>query len=69
MRVHAGVVAQELLQAVAERMDVPQGELVLVTVTYPGGKYANRLQCISNYRMITTFNVDSKDFQSSFLHL
>ena len=39
MRAHPGVVAQELLQAVAERMDVPQGELVLVAVTYPGGKY------------------------------
>lgn len=39
MRAHAGVVAQELLQAVAERMDVPQGELVLVAVTYPGGEY------------------------------
>ncbi|XP_067457875.1 rap guanine nucleotide exchange factor 5-like isoform X1 [Thunnus thynnus] len=38
MRAHAGVVAQELLQAVAERMDVPQGELVLVAVTYPGGR-------------------------------
>ncbi|GAA6224989.1 rap guanine nucleotide exchange factor 5-like isoform X2 [Lates japonicus] len=38
MRVHAGVVAQELLQAMAERMDVPQGELVLVAVTYPGGR-------------------------------
>ncbi|XP_070691216.1 rap guanine nucleotide exchange factor 5-like [Pempheris klunzingeri] len=37
-RTHAGVVAQELLQAVAERMDVPQGELVLVAVTYPGGR-------------------------------
>lgn len=39
VRAHSGVVAQELLQAVAERMDVPQGELVLVAVTYPGGKY------------------------------
>ncbi|CAK6960503.1 rap guanine nucleotide exchange factor 5-like isoform X1 [Scomber scombrus] len=38
MRVHAGILAQELLQAVAERMDVPQGELVLVAVTYPGGR-------------------------------
>lgn len=38
MSVHAGVVAQELLQAVSERMDVPQGELVLVAVTYPGGR-------------------------------
>ncbi|XP_070822898.1 rap guanine nucleotide exchange factor 5-like [Chaetodon trifascialis] len=38
MRAHLGVVAQELLQAVAERMDVPQGELVLVAVTYPGGR-------------------------------
>lgn len=39
MRVHAGVLGQELLQAVAERMDVPQGELVLVAVTYTGGKH------------------------------
>ncbi|XP_008293044.1 rap guanine nucleotide exchange factor 5b [Stegastes partitus] len=38
MRVHAGVVAQELVQAVAERMDVPDGELVLVAVAYPGGR-------------------------------
>uniref|UniRef100_A0A671UH32 Rap guanine nucleotide exchange factor 5 n=1 Tax=Sparus aurata TaxID=8175 RepID=A0A671UH32_SPAAU len=38
MRAHAGMVAQELLQAVADRMDVPQGELVLVAVTYPGGR-------------------------------
>lgn len=38
VRAHAAVVAQELLQAAAERMDVPQGELVLVAVTYPGGK-------------------------------
>ncbi|XP_061632560.1 rap guanine nucleotide exchange factor 5-like isoform X1 [Phyllopteryx taeniolatus] len=38
MRAHPGVVAQELLQAVAERMDVSQGELVLVAVTYPGGR-------------------------------
>lgn len=38
MRAHVGIVAQELLQAVAERMEVPQGELVLVAVTYPGGK-------------------------------
>ena len=38
MRAHAGVVSQELLQAVAERMDVPLGELVLVAVTYNGGK-------------------------------
>ncbi|XP_029361057.1 rap guanine nucleotide exchange factor 5-like isoform X1 [Echeneis naucrates] len=38
MRVHAAVVAQELLQAVAERMDVPLGELTLEAVTYPGGR-------------------------------
>nr|XP_046254744.1 rap guanine nucleotide exchange factor 5-like isoform X2 [Scatophagus argus] len=38
LRARAGVVAQELLQAVAERMDVPQAELVLVAVTYPGGR-------------------------------
>ncbi|CAB1446423.1 unnamed protein product [Pleuronectes platessa] len=37
-KAHADVVAQELLQAVAERMDVPQGELVLVAVTYTGGR-------------------------------
>lgn len=43
MRVHAGVIAQELLQALAERMDVPQGELLLVAVTYPGGKEANSI--------------------------
>lgn len=41
VRVHAGVIAQELLQAVAERMDVPQGDLLLVAVTYPGGKYTH----------------------------
>lgn len=33
-----GVVAQELLQAVADGMDVPQGDLGLVAATYPGGK-------------------------------
>uniref|UniRef100_A0A8D2ZD78 Rap guanine nucleotide exchange factor 5 n=1 Tax=Scophthalmus maximus TaxID=52904 RepID=A0A8D2ZD78_SCOMX len=38
MKAHAGAVAQELLQAVAERMDVPEGELVLVAVTYVGGR-------------------------------
>ncbi|KAK2844447.1 hypothetical protein Q5P01_011106 [Channa striata] len=38
VRTHAGIVAQELLQVVAEKMDVPQGELVLVAVTYPGGR-------------------------------
>lgn len=38
MRVQSGVVAQELVQAVAGRMDVSQEELVLVGVTYPGGK-------------------------------
>ncbi|KAM9851879.1 rap guanine nucleotide exchange factor 5-like [Aulostomus maculatus] len=38
MKAHPGMVTQELLQAVAERMDVPQGELVLVAVTYPGGR-------------------------------
>ncbi|XP_057691211.1 rap guanine nucleotide exchange factor 5-like [Corythoichthys intestinalis] len=38
MRVHPGVVAQEVLQTVAERMDFSQDELVLVAVTYPGGR-------------------------------
>uniref|UniRef100_A0A3Q2ZBW5 Rap guanine nucleotide exchange factor 5 n=1 Tax=Hippocampus comes TaxID=109280 RepID=A0A3Q2ZBW5_HIPCM len=38
MRAHPGAVAQDLLQAVAERMGVSQGELVLVAVTYPGGR-------------------------------
>lgn len=45
MRTHTGVVAKELLQAVAERMDVPLRELVLVAVTYPGGR--NRKYFIS----------------------
>lgn len=38
IRAHDGIMAQELLQAVAERMDVPQGDLVLVAITYPGGR-------------------------------
>ncbi|KAM9722925.1 rap guanine nucleotide exchange factor 5b isoform 2-T2 [Menidia menidia] len=38
MRVHSEVVAQELLQVVAERMEVPNGQLVLVAITYPGGR-------------------------------
>ncbi|KAF3691814.1 Rap guanine nucleotide exchange factor 5 [Channa argus] len=38
VRANAGTVAQELLEAAAEKMDVPQGELVLVAVTYPGGR-------------------------------
>uniref|UniRef100_UPI0037E768FF rap guanine nucleotide exchange factor 5-like isoform X2 n=1 Tax=Semicossyphus pulcher TaxID=241346 RepID=UPI0037E768FF len=38
VKAHAGVLAQELLQAAAERLDVPQGELVLVAVTYTGGR-------------------------------
>ncbi|XP_063735443.1 rap guanine nucleotide exchange factor 5-like isoform X3 [Eleginops maclovinus] len=38
MKAHVGVVAQELLQAVAERMEVPLGDLVLVAVTYNGGR-------------------------------
>lgn len=33
----ASVVAQGLLQEVAERLDVPLEELVLLAVTYPGG--------------------------------
>lgn len=36
--------AQELLQAVAERMDVPQGDLLLVAVTYPGGENTHNPQ-------------------------
>uniref|UniRef100_A0A672GEA3 Rap guanine nucleotide exchange factor 5 n=1 Tax=Salarias fasciatus TaxID=181472 RepID=A0A672GEA3_SALFA len=38
LRAHSGVVAQELVQAIAERMDVPHGELLLVAITYPGGR-------------------------------
>lgn len=38
MRVHSEVVVQELLQAVAERMGVSQGELLLVAITCTGGK-------------------------------
>lgn len=45
VRVHAGVVAQELLHMVAERMDVSLGELVLVAVTYPGGKEDHNPHC------------------------
>lgn len=37
MRAHAGMVAEELLQAVAERMEVPLEKLVLLAVTYNGG--------------------------------
>lgn len=39
IKVHGGVLAQELLHIVAERMDVPQEELALVAVTFPGGIY------------------------------
>lgn len=38
MKVDSEAVAQELLQAVADRMDVPQAELLLVAATYPGGE-------------------------------
>ncbi|XP_008321582.2 rap guanine nucleotide exchange factor 5-like [Cynoglossus semilaevis] len=38
IKVHGGVLAQELLHIVAERMDVPQEELALVAVTFPGGR-------------------------------
>ncbi|XP_055020057.1 rap guanine nucleotide exchange factor 5-like isoform X1 [Boleophthalmus pectinirostris] len=38
IRASGGIVAQELLQAVAERMDVPLGDLVLVAISYPGGR-------------------------------
>uniref|UniRef100_A0AAQ4NTV5 Rap guanine nucleotide exchange factor 5 n=1 Tax=Gasterosteus aculeatus aculeatus TaxID=481459 RepID=A0AAQ4NTV5_GASAC len=39
MRAHAGMVAEELLQAVAERMEVPLEKLVLLAVTYNGGRH------------------------------
>lgn len=55
VRVHAGVVAQELLQVVAERMDVSLGELVLVAVTYPGGKEDHNPHCsYEKYSVRTT---------------
>ncbi|XP_034030919.1 rap guanine nucleotide exchange factor 5-like isoform X2 [Thalassophryne amazonica] len=38
MRAHAEVIAQELLQTVAERMDFAAEELALVAVSYPGGR-------------------------------
>uniref|UniRef100_A0A8C6WFH7 Rap guanine nucleotide exchange factor (GEF) 5a n=1 Tax=Neogobius melanostomus TaxID=47308 RepID=A0A8C6WFH7_9GOBI len=38
VRASAAIVAHELLRAVAERMDVPLGDLVLVAITYPGGR-------------------------------
>lgn len=41
MKVDSEAVAQELLQAVADRIDVPQAELLLVAATYPGGEYAS----------------------------
>uniref|UniRef100_A0A3Q2QQ09 Rap guanine nucleotide exchange factor 5 n=1 Tax=Fundulus heteroclitus TaxID=8078 RepID=A0A3Q2QQ09_FUNHE len=37
-KVRCEVVAQELLQEVAERIDVAASELILVAITYPGGK-------------------------------
>lgn len=77
MRAHGGVVAQELLQAVAERMDVPQGELVLVAVTYNGGIFnflTKQLQYIltlhwkkifhmkNSYNILITHNVFNRVF-------
>ncbi|XP_034409594.1 rap guanine nucleotide exchange factor 5-like isoform X2 [Cyclopterus lumpus] len=44
MRARTGIVAQELLQALAERMEVPLGKLVLVAVTYNGGRLLLRPQ-------------------------
>uniref|UniRef100_A0A1A8KPM6 Rap guanine nucleotide exchange factor (GEF) 5 n=2 Tax=Nothobranchius kuhntae TaxID=321403 RepID=A0A1A8KPM6_NOTKU len=38
VKVSGGAAAQELLQAVAERTGVPQAELMLVAVTFPGGR-------------------------------
>ncbi|KAM8827062.1 rap guanine nucleotide exchange factor 5-like isoform 1-T1 [Synchiropus picturatus] len=38
LRVHPGLLAQELLQTVADRMDVSAADLVLVAITYPGGR-------------------------------
>ncbi|KAK7886267.1 hypothetical protein WMY93_025888 [Mugilogobius chulae] len=38
IRASVSIVAQELLQAVAERMDVPLGDLALVVISYPGGR-------------------------------
>ncbi|XP_047216502.1 rap guanine nucleotide exchange factor 5-like [Girardinichthys multiradiatus] len=37
-KVRSEVMAQELLQAVAERMDVPASKMILVAITYPGGR-------------------------------
>lgn len=63
VRVHVGVVAQELLQVVAERMDVSVGELVLVAVTYPGGKYEslNKIKKRNSYptNIETSFYLNS----------
>ncbi|CAL1611331.1 unnamed protein product [Knipowitschia caucasica] len=38
VRASGDVVARELLQAVAERMDVPVGDLLLVAIAFPGGR-------------------------------
>lgn len=58
MRVHAGVTAQELLQALAERMDIPQGDLLLVAVTYPGGKYTHNPQPRSTTNAVIKASVE-----------
>ncbi|XP_028326848.1 rap guanine nucleotide exchange factor 5-like isoform X2 [Gouania willdenowi] len=38
VRAHSAALAQDLVQAVAERIDYPHGELVLVAITYAGGR-------------------------------
>lgn len=65
IRAHDGIMAQELLQAVAERMDVPQGDLVLVAITYPGGKYNAILQYCNALLFQTTTIYKSANLFSS----
>ncbi|XP_038125490.1 rap guanine nucleotide exchange factor 5-like isoform X1 [Cyprinodon tularosa] len=64
-KVHYEVVAQELLQAVAERIDVPSSELILVAITYPGGRLLLQPQdrvFTNSLRPVGRLHVCRKDF-------
>uniref|UniRef100_A0A3P9L455 Rap guanine nucleotide exchange factor 5 n=1 Tax=Oryzias latipes TaxID=8090 RepID=A0A3P9L455_ORYLA len=64
MRVHSEVVVQELLQAVAERMGVSQGELLLVAITCTGGRLLLQPQervFSASFRSIERLHVCRKD--------
>uniref|UniRef100_A0A3P9IQJ1 Rap guanine nucleotide exchange factor 5 n=1 Tax=Oryzias latipes TaxID=8090 RepID=A0A3P9IQJ1_ORYLA len=64
MRVHSEVVVQELLQAVAERMGVSQGELLLVAITCTGGRLLLQPQervFSASFRSVERLHVCRKD--------